>query len=166
MRGHASGGRRAVKPHDDSFFMTEALKEAALAAGEGEVPVGCVIVHEGRIIGRAHNQREQLNDPTAHAEMIAVTQAAAALGTWRLNNCTVYVTIEPCPMCAGALVLARVARLVFGARDDKAGACGTLYNIVRDDRLNHRVEITEDVLADEAAALLKDFFRRRRAEDN
>ena len=146
--------------------MTEALKEAALAAGEGEVPVGCVIVHEGRIIGRAHNQREQLNDPTAHAEMIAVTQAAAALGTWRLNNCTVYVTIEPCPMCAGALVLARVARLVFGARDDKAGACGTLYNIVRDDRLNHRVEITEDVLADEAAALLKDFFRRRRAEDN
>ena len=146
--------------------MTEALKEAALAAGEGEVPVGCVIVHEGRIIGRAHNQREQLNDPTAHAEMIAVTQAAAALGTWRLNNCTVYVTIEPCPMCAGALVLARVARLVFGARDDKAGACGTLYNIVRDDRLNHRMEITEDILADEAAALLKDFFRRRRAEDN
>jgi len=154
----------AVKPHDDSFFMTEALKEAAIAADEGEVPVGCVIVHAGRIIGRAHNLREQLNDPTAHAEMIAITQASAALASWRLTGCTAYVTIEPCPMCAGALVLARVDRLVFGARDDKAGACGTLYNVVQDDRLNHRIEITKGVLADEAATLLQEFFRRRRAK--
>lgn len=154
----------AVKPHDDSFFMTEALKEAAIAADEGEVPVGCVIVHAGRIIGRAHNLREQLNDPTAHAEMIAITQASATLASWRLTGCTAYVTIEPCPMCAGALVLARVDRLVFGARDDKAGACGTLYNVVQDDRLNHRIEITKGVLADEAATLLQEFFRRRRAK--
>ena len=159
-------GDPAVEPHDDSFFMTEALKEARLAADENEVPVGCVIVHDGRIIGRAHNQREQLNDPTAHAEMIAVTQAAAALESWRLTGCTVYVTLEPCPMCAGALVLARVKRLVFGARDEKAGACGTLCNLVQDDRLNHQVDITEDVLADEAAALLREFFRKRRIQDN
>lgn len=142
--------------------MREALKEAGLAAGEGEVPVGCVIVHEGRVVGRAHNQRERLNDPTAHAEMIAVTQAAAALESWRLTGCTVYVTIEPCPMCAGALVLARVPRLVFGATDEKAGACGTLYDITTDDRLNHRIEVTGGVLADEAAGLLRDFFRQRR----
>ena len=146
--------------------MTEALKEADLAYRENEVPVGCVIVHEGRIVGRAHNQRETLKDPTAHAEMIAVTQAAAALERWRLTGCTVYVTIEPCPMCAGALVLARVDRLVYGARDDKAGACGTLYDIVRDERLNHRMEVVEGVLADEATRMLRDFFRRRRTENN
>ena len=141
-RGGESGdGRETIEAHDDTFFMTEALKEAALAAEENEVPVGCVIVHEGRIVGRAHNQRERLNDPTAHAEMIAVTQASAALASWRLTGCTVYVTIEPCAMCAGALVLARLDRLVFGARDEKAGACGTLYNIAADERLNHRIEI-------------------------
>jgi len=146
--------------------MTEALKEARLAFEENEVPVGCVIVHDGRIIGRAHNQRERLNDPTAHAEMIAITQASAALESWRLTGCTVYVTIEPCPMCAGALVLARVDRLVFGARDDKAGACGTLYNIATDERLNHRIDVTEGVLADEAATLLRDFFLRKRVGNN
>jgi len=146
--------------------MTEALKEAGLAYRENEVPVGCVIVHEGRIVGRAHNQRETLKDPTAHAEMIAITQAAAALERWRLTGCTVYVTIEPCAMCAGALVLARVDRLVYGARDDKAGACGTLYDIVRDERLNHRMEVAEGVLADEATRRLRDFFRRRRTENN
>ncbi len=146
--------------------MKEALKEAALALRENEVPVGCVIVHEGRVIARAHNQRETLKDPTAHCEMIAITQAAAALERWRLTGCTVYVTIEPCPMCAGALVLARVDRLVFGARDDKAGACGTLYDIVRDARLNHRMEVVEGVLADEATQVLRDFFRRRRTENN
>ena len=146
--------------------MREALKEARLASGENEVPVGCVIVHEGRIVGRAHNQRERLSDPTAHAEMIAVTQASAALESWRLTGCTAYVTIEPCVMCAGALVLARVDRLVFGARDEKAGACGTLYNLVQDERLNHRIDVTEGVLADEAAALLKEFFRRRRIANN
>jgi len=146
--------------------MREALKEARLASTENEVPVGCVIVHEGRIVGRAHNQRERLSDPTAHAEMIAITQASAALESWRLTGCTAYVTIEPCAMCAGAFVLARMDRLVFGARDEKAGACGTLYNLVQDERLNHRIDVTEGVLADEAAALLKEFFRRRRIANN
>ena len=146
--------------------MTEALKEAELAYRENEVPVGCVIVHEGRVVGRAHKQRETLKDPTAHAEMIAITQAASALERWRLSGCTAYVTIEPCAMCAGALVLARVDRLVYGARDDKAGACGTLYDIVRDERLNHRMEVAEGVLADEATRRLRDFFRRRRTENN
>lgn len=159
-------GDTAVEAPDDSTFMTEALKEARLAFEEDEVPVGCVIVHEGRLIGRAHNQRERLNDPTAHAEMIAITQAAAALERWRLTGCTVYVTVEPCAMCAGALVLARADRLVFAARDEKAGACGTLFNIVQDPRLNHRVEITEGVLAEEATQLLRDFFRRRRIAEN
>jgi len=166
LGGKGNRGFATIEPHDDSFYMTEALKEARLAAEENEVPVGCVIVHEGRIVGRAHNQRERLNDPTAHAEMIAITQASAALESWRLTGCTAYVTLEPCPMCAGALVLARIERLVFGARDEKAGACGTLCNIVQDDRLNHRVDITEGVLADEAARLLTDFFRRRRIQDN
>ena len=146
--------------------MREALKEARLASTANEVPVGCVIVHEGRIVGRAHNQRERLSDPTAHAEMIAITQASAALESWRLTGCTAYVTIEPCAMCAGAFVLARMDRLVFGARDEKAGACGTLYNLVQDERLNHRIDVTEGVLADEAAALLKEFFRRRRIANN
>ena len=146
--------------------MNQALVEAGYALEEDEVPIGCVIVHEGRIIGRAHNQRERLHDPTAHAEMIAITQAAEALGRWRLTGCTVYVTLEPCPMCAGALVLARIDRLVFGPRDEKAGACGTLYNIAADDRLNHRIEVTSGVLAAEATELLQDFFRRRRIVDN
>jgi tRNA(adenine34) deaminase len=146
--------------------MREALKEARLACEENEVPVGCVIVHSGRIVGRAHNQRERLNDPTAHAEMIAVTQASSALDRWRLSGCTAYVTIEPCTMCAGALVLARVDRLVFGARDEKAGACGSLYNVVRDDRLNHRIEVVGGLLGDEAGEMLKEFFRRRRLSDN
>ena len=146
--------------------MKEALREAASAADEDEVPVGCVIVHEGRIIGRGHNQRERLSDPTAHAEMIAITAAAEGLGSWRLVGCTVYVTLEPCAMCAGAMVLARVDRLVFGARDEKAGACGTLYNIVKDARLNHRLDITEGVLAEASTALLQDFFRKKRIQSN
>jgi tRNA(adenine34) deaminase len=126
------------------------------------VPVGCVIVHDGRIIGRGHNQRETLNDPTAHAEMIAITQAAAALESWRLLNCTMYVTLEPCAMCAGALVLSRLPRVVYGASDPRAGACGTLMDIVRDPRLNHRVEVHSAVMGDRCAAILKDFFRARR----
>jgi len=161
-----AAGEKPVEERDDRFYMQEALKEARVAFEEGEVPVGCVVVHAGRIIGRAHNQRERLNDPTAHAEMIALTQASAALERWRLSGSTVYVTMEPCPMCAGALVLARVDRLVFGAADEKAGACGTLYNIAADDRLNHRIEITSGVLAAEATELLQDFFRRRRIADN
>jgi len=140
-----------------------ALREASAAASRGEVPVGAVIVKDGRVIGRAHNMRETLRDPTAHAEMIALTQAAEAMQAWRLEGVVVYVTLEPCCMCAGALVLARVSRLVYGAADPKAGACGTLYNIVADERLNHRVEVTAGILADESRALLQDFFRGKRA---
>ena len=152
-------------PHrilDDAYYMTLALREAAQALEEDEVPVGAVVVADGRVIGRAHNQREALNDPTAHAEMIALTQAAEALGSWRLDRATLYVTLEPCPMCAGALVNARLGRLVFGARDPKAGACGSLYDIVRDPRLNHRMPVAEGVKADESAEVLRSFFRARR----
>ena len=146
----------------DERFMREALREAEKAHREGEVPVGCVIASGGRIVGRAHNQREQLKDPTAHAEMLALTQAAAHQGDWRLENACLYVTLEPCPMCAGALVLARVARLVYGAQDPKAGACGTLYNIPQDPRLNHRIEVVSGILAEPCGAILKTFFARRR----
>jgi tRNA(adenine34) deaminase len=146
----------------DERFMRMALREAETAAAESEVPVGAIIVKEGRILGRAHNLRETLSDPTAHAEIIAITQAAEALGAWRLEGSTAYVTLEPCPMCAGALVQARVKRLVYGAADPKAGACGTLYNIVCDERLNHRLEVTAGVLADEARELLQKFFRKKR----
>ncbi|MBN2490016.1 MAG: nucleoside deaminase [Planctomycetes bacterium] len=143
--------------------MRAALREAERAAAEDEVPVGCVIVRHGRVVGRAHNQRERLKDPTAHAEMLALTQAAAAAGDWRLDGAAMYVTLEPCPMCAGALVLARLARLVFGAEDPKAGACGTLYDIVRDPRLNHRLEVVGGVLAEECGGLLRSFFAGHRA---
>ena len=149
-------------PRSDDEFMGLALREAAKAFEAGEVPIGAVIVHEQRVIARAHNQRETLRDPTAHAEMIALTQAAAFLDNWRLSGTTLYVSLEPCPMCAGAIVLARVKRLVYGAPDPKAGACGTLYDIVRDPRLNHRVEVTPGVAAKECADLLQDFFRARR----
>ncbi len=139
-----------------------ALREAAAAASQGEVPVGAVVVRDGRVIGRAHNMRETLRDPTAHAEMIALTQAAEAIEAWRLDGAVVYVTLEPCCMCAGALVLARVSRLLYGAADPKAGACGTLYNIVCDPRLNHCVEVTAGVMAEESRELLQQFFRQRR----
>jgi tRNA(adenine34) deaminase len=147
---------------DDSFFMKEALREAAKAAEADEVPVGAIVVHAGKIIARAHNQREMLNDPTAHAEMIALTQAATALEEWRLEGTTLYVTLEPCPMCAGAIVNARVPRLVWGADDPKAGACGSLMNIVQDDRLNHRVDCTRGILASECGEILKEFFKKKR----
>lgn len=142
--------------------MGEALREARKALDEEEVPVGAVMVKDGFVIGRAHNQRETLKDPTAHAEMIAITQAAEAVGDWRLEGVTCYVTLEPCPMCAGALVNARAARVVFGASDPKAGACGTLYDIPRDGKLNHTMEVTGGVLADESVKLLKEFFKGRR----
>jgi len=142
--------------------MLAALDEAARAAEEGETPVGAVIVHQGRIIARAHNQRETLKDPTAHAEMIALTQAAAYLEDWRLTGCTMYVTLEPCPMCAGALVLARIERLVYGPSDPKAGACETLYHITNDRRLNHRVEVASGFMAEPSRALLQEFFARQR----
>jgi len=148
---------------EDVRCMRHALAEARLAAEEGEVPVGAVILSkEGRVIGRAHNQKEMLHDPTAHAEMIAITQAAEALGDWRLDGAAVYATIEPCVMCAGALVHARVARLVFGARDPKWGGCGSVFDIAHSERLNHRIEVVEGVLADECAELLRAFFSDRR----
>jgi len=153
-------------PHntDDEAWMAEALKEARLAASEGEVPVGAVVVRRGKVIARGRNQRELLKDPTAHAEMIALTQAAAAVDGWRLDGATMYVTLEPCPMCAGALVNARVDRLVYGADDPKAGACGTLMDIANDARLNHRIPVTRGVRAPECGALLSGFFRRKRGK--
>lgn len=144
-------------------FMRQALDEARSAARAGDVPVGCVVVCDSEIVGRGRNRREAEQDPTAHAEIIALRQAAGKLGTWRLDNCDVFVTLEPCPMCAGALVLARVRRLYYGARDPKAGACGSLFDIVGDERLNHRVEVFGGVLAEECGALLAQFFRQLRA---
>ena len=146
----------------DGRWMREALRLAEAALDHDEVPVGCVIVHEGRAIGRAHNQRETLRDPTAHAEMIAITQAAEALDTWRLGGCTLYVTLEPCAMCAGAMVLARIDRLVYGAADPKAGAVASVFRLLDEDRLNHRVAVTAAVMAEECGAVLSEFFRSKR----
>jgi tRNA(adenine34) deaminase len=147
--------------HDE--WMRLALSEARQAFDEGEVPVGAVIVHEQRVIASAHNQREALNDPTAHAEMVAITQAAEALGAWRLLDSTLYVTLEPCPMCAGAIVQARLPTVVYGTIDPKAGACHTLYQITEDPRLNHRCTVLGGVLADECRTILQEFFAERRA---
>ena len=146
--------------------MKIAIQQAQIADENGDVPIGAVIVYKNQIIGKAYNQREQLNDPTAHAEIIALTQAASFLESWRLHDCTIYVTLEPCPMCAGALVLARIDRLVYGCDDPKTGACKSLYNIVQDQRLNHRLEVTSGVLAQDCSSLLKEFFQRRRIENN
>lgn len=146
----------------DEQFMAQALTLAQQAAVLGEVPVGALIVRHGQILAAAHNQREQLQDATAHAEMLAIRQACALLGGWRLGAATIYVTLEPCPMCAGALIQARIERLVFGAADPKAGSAGSLYDLVRDRRFNHRLEVTAGVLEAECAALLQDFFRQRR----
>ena len=142
--------------------MAEALAEARLAATEGEVPIGAVVVFEDRIVGRGRNARERLRDPTAHAEIFALREAARTLDRWRLTGAMIFATLEPCPMCAGALVNARIDRLVYAVPDPKAGAAGTLFDIPRDPRLNHRVEVTAGVLADECSALLKVFFRSRR----
>ena len=138
------------------------MKEAGKAFDSDEVPVGAVIVHDGKIIARAHNQIKLLKDPTAHAEMIAITQAAAYLKNERLVDAVVYATIEPCSMCAGALVLARVKRLVYGARDPKTGACGSVFNVTDNRKLNHRIKVTKGVLENECAALLKEFFNKKR----
>jgi tRNA(adenine34) deaminase len=143
-------------------FMRAALREAETAFAEDEVPIGAVIVHGERIIGAAHNQREQLKDPTAHAEMIAITQAAQALGSWRLEECLLYVTLEPCPMCAGAIVQARVPWVIYGAPDPKAGAVHTLYRLLDDARLNHRCQTTAGVLGTECGAILSRFFQEKR----
>jgi tRNA(adenine34) deaminase len=146
----------------DETFMAEALAEARRAAAEGEVPIGAVLVAEGRIAGRGRNARERLQDPTAHAEILALQEAARTLGRWRLTGSTMYATLEPCPMCAGALVNARVDRLVYGVADPKAGAVDTLFDVVRDARLNHRIAVTSAVLAEECGAVLREFFRERR----
>ena len=145
--------------------MREAIAEARLALAKDEVPIGCVIVHDpsGNIVGRGHNLRETEHDPTAHAEIIAMRQAAHALGHWRLLDCTMYVTLEPCPMCAGGIVNARVPRLVYGCDDPKAGAVRTLFQLCEDERLNHRVDVTSGVLAEECAELLRSFVRAQRA---
>jgi tRNA(adenine34) deaminase len=147
---------------DDAAWMEGALAEARRAAELGEVPVGAVVVRGGKIVGRGHNRREVDGDPLAHAEMVALRAASAAIGGWRLQGATMYVTLEPCAMCSGALVLSRVDRLVFGARDPKAGFCGSLGNLVADPRLNHRIQVVEGVGGEEAARLLRSFFGRLR----
>ena len=144
-------------------WMNVALREAQRAYDANEVPVGAIVVHHGEIIGRGYNQIEQLQDPTAHAEMIAITAAANHLGSRRLENCTMYVTLEPCPMCAGAIVLARIPTLVFGPYDPKAGACGTLYDIVEDRRLNHTVHVVGGICDKDSEELLKRFFVEKRS---
>lgn len=149
---------------EDERWMESALHEAEQAYKRKEVPIGAVIVQERRIVGKGYNQIETLQDPTAHAEIIAITAAASYLGSRRFDGCTLYVTLEPCAMCAGAIVLARIPRIVFGAPDPKAGACGTLFNIVQDERLNHRAELIPGILEPRCAALLKDFFQKVRQE--
>jgi len=149
---------------DDTHFMREALEEARKAFEKDEPPVGAVIVRDSEIIARGHNLRESLHDPTAHAEMLAIRAAAARLERWRLTDCVIYVTLEPCIMCAGAMVLARLSGLVYGADDPKAGAVNSLMNLVSDERLNHRIEVKNGILAVECGDLLRDFFSTRRAK--
>jgi tRNA(adenine34) deaminase len=148
----------------DRRWMRLALKEAEKAFELGEVPVGALVVRGGEILGKGHNMVEKLRDPTAHAELIAITAACETIRSKFLDGCTIYVTLEPCPMCAGAMVWARLDRLVFGALDEKAGSASTLYDIPRDPRLNHQLEVVSGVEGDEAAALLRGFFRRRRLD--
>jgi len=146
----------------DTFFMREAIKEAKKAEKENEVPVGCVIVKGNKVIAHGHNQTIKKNDSTAHAEILAIRDAAKKIKNYRLTNCFMYVTIEPCPMCAGALLWARIKKVIYGAKDKKAGACGSVVNIVNNKKLNHRIKIKGDVLKKECANLMKNFFRGRR----
>jgi len=146
----------------DEVFMHMALAEAEQARAEDEVPVGAVIVYQDRIIASAHNQREQLNDPTAHAEMIAITQAAESLNSWRLEECRIYVTLEPCPMCAGAILQARIPHLIYGAADPKSGAVHSLYQLLGDARLNHQTQVTSGVLPEPCGQILSSFFQQQR----
>ncbi len=152
---------------DNARYMQYAIREAQYAQEAGEVPVGCVIVYDGQIIGKAHNQREMLQDPTAHAEILAITQAANKLGSWRLEETKLYVTLEPCPMCSGAIILARVPEVYFGAYDPKAGTVGSLMNLLEDPRFNHQPKVYPGLLAEECGAMLTEFFRsiRRRSRD-
>jgi tRNA(adenine34) deaminase len=155
-----------VELRDDEYFMREALRLAGKGAGSGEVPIGAVAVREGKIIARAHNQVELLKDATAHAEMLALTQAEAAVGDWRLTDCDLYVTKEPCAMCAGAIVHTRVKRVIFGCADPVAGAAGSVINLLQMPGFNHRCDIAVGVLENECAAILRDFFRQRRNARN
>ncbi len=148
---------------DHEKFMQAALEEARIAEENDEVPVGAVVVRGEKIIARGHNQKESLRDPTAHAEMIAITAACESVGDWRLTDCTLYVTLEPCPMCAGAIVLARLKRIVYGTDDPKFGACGSLFSIVNDTRTNHQVEVLSDVEGSECSRILTSFFKKQRA---
>jgi tRNA(adenine34) deaminase len=150
---------------NDDFFMKEALREAQKAFDKDEVPIGAIAVYKNQIIGRGHNQTEQLQDPTAHAEILAITAAANALNSWRLNDVEMFTTVEPCIMCSGALVLARVKRIIFGARDEKFGGCGSIFNIVEEEKMNHQIKITAGVMEKEAAALMKSFFVEKRKKN-
>jgi tRNA(adenine34) deaminase len=151
-----------LRSRDDASWMEQALEQARLAAAAGEVPVGALVIKDGEIVGRGHNRNLLDNDPTAHAEIVALRQAAARLGNHRLPGCVMFATIEPCSMCAGALVHARIARLVYGASDPKAGAAGSVLQVLNHPRLNHRMEITAGVLVDKCSEILQDFFRRKR----
>lgn len=153
------------KARSDEYWMREALAEARKAEEEDEVPVGCVIVWKGRLIGRGHNRVEALQDPTAHAEVIAIGAAAGFLRSRRLGECTMYVNVEPCPMCAGAIVLSRIERLVYGATDPKAGACGSIANIVSNSRLNHQAKVTHGVLGEDCAGIISNYFSKKRSKD-
>ena len=146
-------------------YMVEALNEAKKAAEMGEVPIGAVIVRDGEIIARGHNMTETLKDPTAHAEMLAIRQASAKLGGWRLTGCSMYVTAEPCSMCAGAIVWSRIEKLIIGTMDPKAGACGSVFNIPQDERLNHFVEIETGMMKEQCSLIMKDFFRKLRSNN-
>ncbi|WP_209810578.1 tRNA adenosine(34) deaminase TadA [Ammoniphilus resinae] len=148
--------------HDDRYFMQKALEQAEKAKEKGEVPIGAVIVRDGEIIGSGHNLRETTKDPTSHAEMIAIREASEHLGGWRLIGSTLYVTLEPCPMCAGAIVQSRIERVVFGVGDPKAGCAGTLMNLLEEQRFNHQAEVVEGVMAEECSEILKQFFRELR----
>jgi tRNA(Arg) A34 adenosine deaminase TadA len=160
-----SGSTKTPTEIQDIQYMREALREARRASREDEVPVGAVVVRDGQVIARAHNRPLHLNDPTAHGEVLALRRAARKLGNYRLGGCTLYVTIEPCVMCAGAIVHARLRRLVFGAEDPKGGACGSALSVLNDAKLNHQVELQSGVLAEDCAVLLRDFFRRRRRKN-
>ncbi len=153
-----------LNPPNDDYFMREAFRQAQKAYAAGEVPIGAIVVRAGKIIARAHNQVELLKDATAHAEMLALTQAEAAVGDWRLTDCDLYVTKEPCPMCAGALVHTRIRRLIFGCTDPSAGAAGSVMNLLQMPALNHRCDIASGVLQDECGAMLQNFFRKRREQ--
>ena len=148
----------------DEYFMAQALVEAEAAARLGEVPIGALVVKDGEVIGRGYNLRETSNDPTTHAEMIAIRQAAEQTGHWRLLDCTLYVTLEPCVMCMGAIILARIPRLVFGCRDPRVGAVGSIYDFSKDDRFNHRVDVTEGVLGEQCSARISSFFQELRMQ--